>query len=432
MFCQNCGNKITENAAFCPKCGKKIIPEDNVQQKTKTTISEGLDKSSQLKQNICESDTTVGDTELLKILIGKNSEYYLKQFEKIERGEKSFNWYAFLFAPIVLLYRKQFDYFAKMLLPSYALLFIQMLIAGYATATLSLELMTIIPFIGLIIVVYAIVMSILCGKGFNKHYKTKLQTTIYEKQLRITDENAINKLKPSAWIPILFFIIYLVISSVLSFVVSNVVENSLLNGYNETSTLKTTNKQSTHKKTTLTSSEAKQVIQTWLETHEFPSSVYLTAEEGKRKFDGIESECYMFGLKGLSRIQTILVDSKTGELFINDGRIIPMEEWYQKYVVPYNKKNTDKDNKNANNYINKNFEWVEKASVKDGYIVGKIKNISNKDQFPSISFALYDYQGNQIGNASDTISDFKAGSIWSFRVLVNNARVTNYQFSGID
>ena len=92
----------------------------------------------------------------------------------------------------------------------------------------------------------------------------------------------------------------------------------------------------------------------------------------------------------------------------------------------------DKGNKNTGNYINEKFEWVEKPSIKNGYIVGKIKNISNREQIPTITFALYDSQGNQIGTASDSLMSFKGGNTWSFKASVNNARVTDYEFSGID
>lgn len=186
-----------------------------------------------------------------------------------------------------------------------------------------------------------------------------------------------------------------------------------------------------NKDVNLNAGEAKMRLQTWVDTHKFPSSVSITSEDGKRKLDGLESECYIFGLIGLSRTQMILVDSKTGELFINDGKIMPLEEWYQKYITQNNNTNNDKgskDNKNTNNYIDKKFEWVEKPSIKDGYIVGKIKNISNREQIPTIVFTLFDYKGNQIGTATASLMSFQAGNTWSFQASVNNAKVTDYEF----
>ena len=247
MFCHKCGNKLTETVAFCPKCGAKLIVEDTIQQITEIPMSTVVDKSGaptslQTLGTTAQRDVGIsgeaamsrGDSDLLRAIIGKNSDYYLKQFDKIDQGEKSFNWYAFFFAPILLLYRKQFAYFAKMLLPGYALLFIHMLLTGYATATFSLELMKIIPFTGLIIVLYTIVMSFLCGKGFNKHYKNMLYTAIAENQLKIANESAIKKIKPSVLIPTLFVILSLALSYALNLLVVNVATKSLLNSYNET------------------------------------------------------------------------------------------------------------------------------------------------------------------------------------------------------
>ncbi len=180
----------------------------------------------------------------------------------------------------------------------------------------------------------------------------------------------------------------------------------------------------------LTVSEAKELLQTWINTHKFSASVSITDGDGKRKLDGLESECYMFGLIGLSRTQLILVDAKTGKLFINDGRIMPLEEWYQKYIAPYANTNNNKD---TGNYIDKNFEWVEKPRANNGNIIGKIKNISSGDHRKiSVRFLLYDYQGNQIDTAIDINPMLKAGTVWSFTAQVQNAKVTDFELAEIN
>jgi len=243
MFCQKCGNQVVDNAKFCRKCGAKLINDDTTQQAV-------VEPSSSVTQNPIEpilpkvSVTPVStvaqkagtsasrDNELLKTLIGNNSDYYLNQFDKIDRGEKSFNMCALFFAPILLLYRKQFSYFTKLILPVYALLFIQLLLAGYATATFSFELMTVIPYTGLIIAAYAIATTIICGKGFNKQYKEQLNTVITDKQLKITDESIIKKIKPSALIPVLFIILYTILIFVINFAIRTIAVNSLLNSFN--------------------------------------------------------------------------------------------------------------------------------------------------------------------------------------------------------
>lgn len=238
MFCQKCGNKITESAIFCPKCGVKLIIDDVVQQQPLIT---SVAAATQQDANL-SGDAVIPreDKDLLKALIGKNSDYYLKHFERIDRGEKSFNWYAFFFAPFLLLYRKQFSYFIKLFLPVFLLPFALMLLTGYAIATLNFELIaTIASAYYLLILPYGIVMSIICGRGFNKHYKTQLHIAIAGNQLKIADGNIIKNFKPSARVPILFVILYIALSFALSFVTSSMATNYLLKSYDEAATVET-------------------------------------------------------------------------------------------------------------------------------------------------------------------------------------------------
>ena len=39
MFCHNCGNKVTEEAGFCSKCGTKLADNDSTLQTTNEPIS---------------------------------------------------------------------------------------------------------------------------------------------------------------------------------------------------------------------------------------------------------------------------------------------------------------------------------------------------------------------------------------------------------
>ena len=90
----------------------------------------------------------------------------------------------------------------------------------------------------------------------------------------------------------------------------------------------------------------------------------------------------------------------------------------------------DKETK-SDNYINEAFEWVAKPSVRDGRIVGTVKNISNQSRSAEISFVLYNANGNQMGTKSDWIKNLQAGNTWNFNVFINNPRVTDYGFAGI-
>lgn len=183
----------------------------------------------------------------------------------------------------------------------------------------------------------------------------------------------------------------------------------------------------------LTVSEAKQLLQIWVDNHEFSTSVSITDSDGnKHKRSGAESEYYVFQLQGLSRIYDILVEPKTKELFVHDtGKPEALEPWYEKYIAPYNNGNPTKED--SSNYIDNNFIWIEKPRVNNGNIIGKIKNISSEDRRKiSLRFVLYDYKGNQIGTTIDINPILKSGNTWSFTAQIQNPKVTDYSFAEIN
>lgn len=75
-------------------------------------------------------------------------------------------------------------------------------------------------------------------------------------------------------------------------------------------------------------------------------------------------------MKGIPFIKTMEYD--------DDGKINVKTTYYDK---------NDKETK-SDNYINEAFEWVAKPSVRDGRIVGTVKNISNQSRSAEISFVL--------------------------------------------
>ncbi len=65
--------------------------------------------------------------------------------------------------------------------------------------------------------------------------------------------------------------------------------------------------------------------------------------------------------------------------------------------------------------------------------MGKIKNISSGDRRKiSVTFLLYDYQGNQIGTAIDMNPMLKSGTVWNFTAQVQNAKVTDFELAEIN
>jgi hypothetical protein len=75
-----------------------------------------------------ESPEKIGQNyeSTLRAYIGKNSDYYIEQFKRIENGEKvNFNWVGFFIGGAWLIYRKMYSYFfLLMLVPVYNIILI--------------------------------------------------------------------------------------------------------------------------------------------------------------------------------------------------------------------------------------------------------------------------------------------------------------------
>ena len=87
------------------------------------------------------------------------------------------------------------------------------------------------------------------------------------------------------------------------------------------------------------------------------------------------------------------------------------------------------------------FEWVDDYSMKREYlygslmggkVVGSIKNISGTDySLVTITFNLYDSNGNQIDTAVDTINSLKSGNTWRFEASFFDNKAVRAEFDSI-
>lgn len=159
---------------------------------------------------------------------------------------------------------------------------------------------------------------------------------------------------------------------------------------------------------------AKKRIIDWLGEHEFPNVTKLSLNPGNadgKLFETDGKKYHMFELTGLPRAVDLLVDPYTGEVFFYDTGVKPqpIDKWYVNYRASHK---TD-----SSSVINDDFAWVEEPSMQDGYIVGKVKNTSNKTfKSATIVFDLYDGSKNRIGSVGADIRNLKTGDIWSFQV----------------
>lgn len=193
MFCTNCGKQIADDAKFCPSCGiattKTAQPPfesdftTNGATETPTTgpsvdkaavqqndaPASKRQKADSARNGIPDAEQSTGNS--LETVIGKNSSYYLREFEKAESGEKCrFNWAAFFFSAFFCLYRKCGELFKKYFLIPIALVVAASVITAIGTATLSFAVMTVGGIISAAGSIWAFINCIRLGKNFNRLY----------------------------------------------------------------------------------------------------------------------------------------------------------------------------------------------------------------------------------------------------------------------
>ena len=92
MFCTKCGFNMTDDTKFCPNCGTAVEETEKQQQ-----------------EDFYQKDIVDED---VKLLIGKNQEYYVPKFSMMKQLNKkmTWNWPAFLIGPVWFMYRKMYHY----------------------------------------------------------------------------------------------------------------------------------------------------------------------------------------------------------------------------------------------------------------------------------------------------------------------------------
>ena len=98
MFCTRCGKELSDDVSFCPNCGVKVLKHESDPDEDVTLETEPLAETTHNKSK--------ENLEIAQI-VGKNAEYYLAEFQKIESHQKPrFNWAAFLLNIAFCFYRK--------------------------------------------------------------------------------------------------------------------------------------------------------------------------------------------------------------------------------------------------------------------------------------------------------------------------------------
>lgn len=162
MFCTQCGKELSDDVSFCPNCGTKVLkheadPDEDVRLETNPLVGSDQSKSTE-------------NLEMAQI-VGKNAEYYLAEFHKIESHQKPrFNWAAFLLNIAFCFYRKCGFLFKKYFLIPIILYFATSALFYFGILSLNMTVTIAGGILFIFTSIFLLVNGIRFGKNFNKEY----------------------------------------------------------------------------------------------------------------------------------------------------------------------------------------------------------------------------------------------------------------------
>lgn len=233
-FCTKCGKPLVPDSKFCMYCGtpvngesKEIVSQESEVEEVKESkkveasaetaeVKPSQEQAAVSPQNIEESNhsfesetvtipaaevisekeheaekqESMAATEVwqqeenfaekesakLEDVIGKNADYYMAEFRKIDAGEKTkFNWAAFFLVFAFCFYRKCGHLAKKYFLIPVILTLFTAPIYAIGMATFEFSLYTVASVVGTVGGIWIFVNAIRLGKNFNREYKLHLQ-----------------------------------------------------------------------------------------------------------------------------------------------------------------------------------------------------------------------------------------------------------------
>ena len=125
----------------------------------------------------------------------------------------------------------------------------------------------------------------------------------------------------------------------------------------------------------------------------------------------------------------------------NDPEFRKRLEEYENKEKDLKQKKAEKDRISGYEFvkrIDENFAWVETPSAKNGEIVGKVINISEKSYSGvSVEFNLYDKPINdtsksKVGTLRASIGTLQTEEVWNFRIPNHYQNAVSFNFQKID
>lgn len=204
MFCKNCGKELKDGSAFCSYCGTKVEAnpiEEPVSLKPESGFKTGTG-------NTIENNDRFS---LMQQIIGKNTAYYMTQYQRIQKGEKSkLNWASFFLGIFHAGYRNVWkDWLKAVRLP---------LVIGIGAGLLSAICFFLRPMLGYIFLlifsvssIWLLIAQILFSRKFNRIYLNHVEQKIKKEDLK-SDPSVVRAFLAS----LVLVIVYSVISSFIS------------------------------------------------------------------------------------------------------------------------------------------------------------------------------------------------------------------------
>ena len=87
MFCTNCGKILPDDSKFCPACGASVDEFPKKEECNAKAADSNIFTEIPPAQEA--NAPTANDGNGIEKVIGKNSKYYLSEFQKIDTGEKA-------------------------------------------------------------------------------------------------------------------------------------------------------------------------------------------------------------------------------------------------------------------------------------------------------------------------------------------------------
>lgn len=229
MFCTNCGKEIKEGSAFCVYCGARI--GENPSRTAQNTVLNtpmpengnirGLDSAGKTEGRNMGSSGFTDQAAGIRQIIGKNEEYYLKQFDRIHReGKGQINWASFFFGLLHASYRGVWrEWVKKMALPLGIEFGCMLLMA--IMFLIQPVVVVIFAIIAMIVSIWVMIAQILFSKKFNQVYMQHVEQKLAKADL--TADPSVKRL-------IIAGLIWSVIIALLQVLVSAAVMGGILGG----------------------------------------------------------------------------------------------------------------------------------------------------------------------------------------------------------